>query len=46
MPVAANHGTDMISKIVPMRPPIWREICHRYITTLGFVFWQPPSILN
>ena len=22
MPVAANHGTDMITKIVPIRPPI------------------------
>jgi hypothetical protein len=26
MPVAANHGTDMIMKINVIRPPIWRGI--------------------
>ena len=38
MPEAANHGTDMITKIVPMRPPIWREICHSHSITLGASF--------
>ena len=38
MPEAANHGTDMITKIVPMRPPIWREIRHSHSITLGASF--------
>ena len=33
MPVAANHGTDIITKIVPIRPPIWRGIRPSHSTT-------------
>ena len=38
MPEAANHGTDMITKIVPIRPPLWREIRHSHSITLAASF--------
>ena len=43
MPVAANHGTDMITKIVPIRPPIWRGLRLSHPTTQAPGFWQSPD---
>ena len=33
--MAANHGTDMISKIVPIGPPVWRVECAGATVPLG-----------
>jgi len=46
MPVAYKNGTAMIIKIVPIRPPVWRDndspVYHRQCTTAS----TPCSLLR
>ena len=46
MPEAANHGTDMITKIVPIRPPIGvrfaSPIVSLWVASFGSYTDDPP----
>ena len=46
MPVAAKNGTDIITKIVPIRPPIWHVIRPSQGTTWVQALTVPLKIIH
>ena len=46
MPVAANHGTDMITKMVPIRPPIGVDYASATLPLRHQAFGSPLTILH
>ena len=44
--MAVKNGTDIITKIVPIQPPIWRGYELRHGTTLVQALMVPLKILH